>query len=98
MGGLGRGRILRLVEQDFGWQNEVYRQRSLDQSHQRRMDAAYLVLRAVGILTGAAGLAGYLWIAKYFVDHDAAVPAAGILGGGVAALTAAFFRIQSRKE
>lgn len=62
------------------------------------MDLINVVFRAAGTITGAAGLAGYLWIAKYFVDHDAAVPAAGMLGGGVAALTAAFFRTQGRKE
>ncbi|WP_225102834.1 hypothetical protein [Streptomyces sp. CoH27] len=90
-------RILRLVEMDFERQTEEHRQWCLDQIHQRRMDLANLVLRATGVLAGSAGLAGYLWVAKYFVDHGAAVPAAGMLGGGIAAIAAMVVRTQNRK-
>jgi hypothetical protein len=40
------------------------------------------------VIVGSGGLVGYVWIAKYFIDHGAAGPGAGLLGGGVAALTA----------
>ncbi|MFE7267678.1 hypothetical protein ACFU9B_37565 [Streptomyces sp. NPDC057592] len=83
-------RILRIVEQDFERQAEKHRQWCLDRIHERRLDTVNLVLRATGLIVGSGGVAGYLWVAKYFVDHGAAVPAAGMLGGGVAALAAAF--------
>ncbi|MGW9211288.1 hypothetical protein ACWGR4_30445 [Embleya sp. NPDC055664] len=87
-------RVLRLVERDFERQAEEHRQWCLDQIHRRRMDLAQLVMRAV---VGSGGLAGYLWLAKYFVDHDAAVPAAAMLGGGVAALAALVLRARPEK-
>ncbi|MER7585027.1 hypothetical protein [Kitasatospora sp. NPDC097691] len=98
LGAAGRRLVLREAKLRFDREAEEHRQWCLDQVHRRRMDLISLGFRAAGTVTGAAGLAGYLWIAKYFVDHDAAVPAAGMLGGGVAALTAAFFRAQNRKE
>ncbi|MER7811960.1 hypothetical protein [Streptomyces sp900116325] len=84
-------RILRMVEQDF-------EQQSLNQVHQRRMDLANLILRASGALVGSGAVVGYFWVAKYFVDHGAAVPAAGMLGGGVAAIAAAIVRTQNRNS
>ncbi|MGX1851152.1 hypothetical protein [Streptomyces sp. NPDC055299] len=84
-------RILRLVERDF-------EQQGLNQIHQRRMDLANLVLRATGAVVGSGAVAGYLWVAKYFVDHGAAVPAAGMLAGGVAAIAAAIVRTQNRNS
>lgn len=89
-------RMLRLVEQDFEHQAEKHRQWCLDRAHERRMDLANLALRATGVIVGSGGVAGYLWVAKYFVDHGAALPAAGMLGGGVAALAAAFFGTAKR--
>lgn len=83
-------RILRLVEQDF-------EQQCLNHIHQRRMDMANLVFRAAGVVIGSGGLAGFLWVAKYFVDHGAAVPAAGMLGGGIAAIATAVVRTQNRR-
>ncbi|MFI0742344.1 hypothetical protein ACH4PU_30360 [Streptomyces sp. NPDC021100] len=83
-------RVLQLVEKDFERETEKHRQWCLDRAHERRMDLANLALRATGMVVGSGGVAGYLWVAKYFVDHGAAIPAAGMLGGGVAALAAAF--------
>ncbi|MBL1109708.1 hypothetical protein JK361_34885 [Streptomyces sp. 5-8] len=89
-------RILRLVEQDFERQAEKHRQWCLDRAHERRLDLVNLALRATGMIVGSGGVAGYLWVAKYFVDHGAAAPAAGMLGGGVAALAAAFLGSSKR--
>ncbi|RDL04413.1 hypothetical protein DER30_6037 [Streptomyces sp. HB202] len=77
------------MEQDF-------EQQKLNHIHQRRMDLTNLVLRATGTVVGSGALVGYLWVAKYFVDHGAAVPAAAMLGGGVAAIAAAIVRGQNR--
>ncbi|MEV7389513.1 hypothetical protein [Streptomyces sp. NPDC091215] len=90
-------RILKLIEHDFEQQEREHQQWCRNQVHQRRMDMANLLLRAVGIIVGSGCLAGYLWIAKHFVDHGAAVPAAGMLSGGVAAI-AAVLHANNRKS
>lgn len=91
-------RMLRLVELDFERQRATYEQWCLDREHERRMERVGLWFRAAGAVVGAGGVVGYLLIAKYFVDHGAAVPAAGLLGGGVTALAALFLGNQYRKS
>lgn len=48
--------------------------------------------------SGASGVVGYLMIAKCFVGHGAAGPAAGLLGGGITALGAVFLSNRYRNS
>ncbi|MGW5862109.1 hypothetical protein ACWFRJ_08045 [Streptomyces sp. NPDC055239] len=93
-------RMLSLVEQEFQMKNRLVDQRIRDAEHNRRLDLVNVWFRAAGLVTGvvlgAGGIVGYLWIAKYCVDHGAAGAGAGLLGGGVAALAAVITAVQRR--
>ncbi|MFF1696002.1 hypothetical protein ACFVXC_20615 [Streptomyces sp. NPDC058257] len=93
-------RMLSLVEQEFQMKNKLVDQRIRDAEHNRRLDLVNVWFRAAGLVTGmvlgAGGIVGYLWIAKYCVDHGAAGAGAGLLGGGVAALAAVITAVQRR--
>jgi hypothetical protein len=71
-------------------------QRRLDAEHRRRLDMINVGFRMAGVLVGASGFAGCLWIAKDFVDRGATTQAAGLLGGIAAALSAIFLGTRSR--
>ncbi|MGW7076349.1 hypothetical protein ACWGH2_09780 [Streptomyces sp. NPDC054871] len=93
-------RMLSLVEQEFQMKNKLVDQRVQDAEHNRRLDLVNVWFRAAGLVTGvvlgAGGIVGYLWIAKYCVDHGSAGAGAGLLGGGVAALAALITAAQRR--
>lgn len=95
-------RMLTLVEQEFQMKNKLVDQRVLDAEHNRRLDLVNVWFRAAGQVTGvvlgAGGIVGYLWIAKYCVDHGSAGAGAGLLGGGVAALAAVITAVQRRND
>ncbi|MGB8945969.1 MAG: hypothetical protein WCD21_37905 [Streptomyces sp.] len=95
-------RMLSLVEQEFQMKNKLVDQRVRDAEHNRRLDLVNVWFRAAGQVTGvvlgAGGIVGYLWIAKYCVDHGSAGAGAGLLGGGVAALAAVITAVQRRDD
>ncbi|MFF4506904.1 DUF2335 domain-containing protein [Streptomyces sp. NPDC001401] len=80
-----------------GSAERMIRQIEAEYEHRRRMDRIDVWFRAAGVATAAAGIAGFMWIAKYFVDHGAAAAAAGLLGSGVIAALAARLAAQRQK-
>ncbi|EXU61758.1 MULTISPECIES: hypothetical protein [Streptomyces] len=61
-----------------------------EREHRRRMDWVHTGLQAFGSLLGAGTVVAYIWVATYFLAHDAATQGAAILGGGTAALVGGF--------
>ncbi|MGW3424558.1 hypothetical protein [Streptomyces phaeochromogenes] len=96
LGGGAAERALSLVERRFALEVEDQYQRRLDAEHRRRLDMINVGFRLAGVLVGASGFAGCLWIAKDFVDRGATTQAAGLLGGIAAALSAIFLGTRSR--
>lgn len=96
LGGGAAERALSLVERRFALEVEDQYQRRLDAEHRRRLDMINVGFRMAGVLVGASGFAGCLWIAKDFVDRGATTQAAGLLGGIAAALSAIFLGTRSR--
>lgn len=63
------------------------------------MDRVDVWFRAAGTATAAGGIAGFVWIAKYIVDHSASTAGAGLLGSGViAAFGGLFLRLARRQK
>jgi hypothetical protein len=80
------------AEQSDAWERTVpgsaermVRQVEADYEHRRRMDRIDVWFRAAGTATAAGGIAGFVWLAKYIVDHGAPTAGAGLLGSGVIA-------------
>ncbi|WP_158997192.1 hypothetical protein [Streptomyces aureus] len=96
LGGGAAERALSLVEKRFALEVEDQYQRRLDAEHRRRLDMINIRFRIAGVVVGASGFAGCLWIAKDFVDRGATSQAAGLLGGMAAALSAIFLGTRSR--
>ncbi|WP_191876128.1 hypothetical protein [Streptomyces filipinensis] len=96
LGGGAAERALSLVEKRFALEAEDQYQRRLDAEHRRRLDMINVRFRIAGVVVGASGIAGCLWIAKDFVDRGATTQAAGLLGGMAAALSAIFLGTRSR--
>ncbi|MGP3927080.1 hypothetical protein [Streptomyces sp. 8N616] len=61
-----------------------------EREHRRRVEWVHTGLQALGSALGAGTAVAYIWVATYFLDHDAATQGAAILGGGAAALVGAF--------
>ncbi|WP_031165236.1 hypothetical protein [Streptomyces durhamensis] len=96
LGGGAAERALSLVEKRFALEVEDQYQRRLDAEHRRRLDMINVRFRIAGVVVGASGFGGCLWIAKDFVDRGATTQAAGLLGGMAAALSAIFLGTRSR--
>ncbi|MEU5537236.1 hypothetical protein [Streptomyces sp. NPDC020362] len=96
LGGGAAERALSLVEKRFALEVADQYQRRLDAEHRRRLDMINVRFRIAGVVVGASGFAGCLWIAKEFVDRGATAQAAGLLGGLAAALSAIFLGTRSR--
>ncbi|MEU8789772.1 hypothetical protein [Streptomyces sp. NPDC048643] len=88
-------RVLRIVEQESAAQIEIQRAESLRRfqldQHQMRMDIINFRFRVGGAIFGASAFVGVLLLAKYFIDHGAVAPAAGVLSAAVAAVGALVF-------
>ncbi|MCW2904532.1 MAG: hypothetical protein JWO67_6797 [Streptosporangiaceae bacterium] len=76
----------------------MVRQVEADYEHQRRMDRIDIWFRVAGTATAAGGIAGFVWIAKYIVDHGAPAAGAGLLGGGVIAAFGALSVSLARRQ
>ncbi|MEV0324781.1 hypothetical protein ACIBKX_36785 [Streptomyces sp. NPDC050658] len=79
-------RMMDLVEQDFELKRRRVEQQILDSVHQRRLDIVHTCFHGLGVAVGTGMLVGFVWLAKYAIDHGAAN--AGMLGGGIAAAAA----------
>lgn len=88
---------LPLVEQAEKW-NEIVpgsaermvRQLETELAHRRRLDWIQVCFQGVGALLGAGATVGYLWLAKYYLDHGQGTAGAGILGSGAVAAAGLF--------
>jgi len=61
--------------------------------HKRRLAWSHEVLEILKLICAFGCVALFVWLAKYFVDHDAATQGAAIVGVGLAALVTAFLGV-----
>ena len=66
--------------------------------HDRRMDWAEVVLRALGLLAGVGSVVVMGVTAMHFADQGAATQGAGIFGAGAASVIGAFLTIRRAKK
>jgi hypothetical protein len=96
---------LPVVEQAERWEQLVpgtaermIREVELGFAHERKMAWTQMVLQTLGAVLGSGTVLGYIWLAKYYLDHGEATAGAGILGTGAVAAAGVFVGWKARNR